>query len=148
MQIIHCEDSHIPEVALLFDEYRVFCGYKSDLEKTEKFLNNLVGSQLSTLFIAVDSKSREVMGFVNLYPCFSSLALTRLWILNDLGVSSRFRGRGVSKKLIQAAMNFAEETKAVRIELKTEKRNVRARQLYQSLGFEVDHDNVYYRVPF
>ncbi|WP_444904949.1 GNAT family N-acetyltransferase [Microbulbifer sp. CnH-101-E] len=147
MKILRCESHHVPEVAQLFDEYRVFCGYKSDLIGTESFLGNLIDGQASTLFIAIDSECSGVMGFVNLYPSFSSLALTRLWILNDLGVSSRYRGRGVSKKLIQAAIDFAKETQAIRIELKTEKRNNRARQLYQSFGFEIDCENIYYRVP-
>jgi ribosomal protein S18 acetylase RimI-like enzyme len=87
------------------------------------------------------------MGFVNLYPCYSSLALQRLWILNDLAVASRFRGRGVSKALIQQARVFAKETKAIRIELKTGINNTTARNLYKSMDFVVDEDNVYYRVP-
>jgi ribosomal protein S18 acetylase RimI-like enzyme len=86
------------------------------------------------------------MGFVNLYPCYSSLALQRLWILNDLGVSSRFRGEGVSKALIQRVLLFAKETNAVRIELKTEVNNTIALSLYKTLGFKIDADHVYYKV--
>ncbi|WP_444901448.1 GNAT family N-acetyltransferase [Microbulbifer sp. SSSA007] len=147
MKIIQCDESYVSDLASIFDEYRVFCGYTSDLVRTEKFLGKLLSSKASALFIAVDLKAAGIMGFVNLYPSYSSLALSRLWILNDLGVSSRFRGRGVSKQLIQTAINFAKETKAIRIELKTEIGNSRARRLYHSLGFEIDHDNVYYRVP-
>ncbi|MCO1333496.1 GNAT family N-acetyltransferase [Microbulbifer sp. OS29] len=147
MEIIQCDETYLCEVASIFDEYRVFCGQSSDIAGTEIFLRDLLCTQASTLLIAVEPKERQVMGFVNLYPCFSSLTLKRLWILNDLGVSSRFRGAGVSKALLRAALDFAKETKAIRVEFKTEKNNRRARQLYQSLGFEIDQGNIYYRVP-
>ena len=87
------------------------------------------------------------MGFVNLYPCYSSLVLQRLWILNDLGVASNYRGRGVSKALIKKVQVFAKETNAIRIELKTEVNNTTARNLYKALSFKIDTDNIYYRVP-
>lgn len=54
----------------------------------------------SVIFIAVEPETDSIMGFVNLYPSYSTLALQRLWILNDLGVSGDFRGKGVSKALI------------------------------------------------
>jgi GNAT superfamily N-acetyltransferase len=69
-----------------------------------------------------------------------------LWILNDLGVASSYRGKGISKALIEKVQEFAKETNAVRIELKTELKNTAAR-IYQSMDFTVGSENVYDRVP-
>jgi GNAT superfamily N-acetyltransferase len=100
----------------------------------------------SIIFIAIDYETDRVMAFANLYPCYSTLALQRLWILNDLGVSRLFRGKGVSKALIKKVKKFAKETNAIRIELKTGVKNTAARNLYKSLNFTIDVNNVYYRV--
>jgi len=146
MYIVKATDSHLVELVELFEEYRLFCGFERNSE-TQSFLKKLIDNEESIIFIAIDPETNRIMGFVNLYPSYSSLALQRLWILNDLGVSSSFRGRGISKALIQKAQEFAMETEAIRIELKTEITNTTARNLYKAMNFTIDTDNVYYRVP-
>jgi len=147
MHIVKCTEKYLDSLVDIFEEYRQFCGFERSKNKTKAFLKRLICNDESTLFIAIDCEKDSVMGFVNLYPCYSSLALQRLWILNDLGVASSYRGKGVSKALIEKVQEFAKETNAVRIELKTELKNTAARSLYQSMGFTVDSENVYYRVP-
>jgi GNAT superfamily N-acetyltransferase len=147
MHIVKCSEHHVEKLVEVFEEYRVFCGYQPSPKDTAEFLTRLIRLQESIIFLAIDPQTDNIMGFVNLYPCYSSLALQRLWILNDLGVSSHFRGKGVSKALIKQAQTFAKETHAIRIELKTNINNAPARNLYQSLDFTIDTNNVYYRVP-
>lgn len=147
MQTIKATEIHLGQLVVLFEEYREFCGYKRSPNETHEFLKKLICNEESTLFIALDDETGNIMGFVNLYPSYSSLALQRLWILNDLGVSSHYRGRGVSKALIEKVQKFAIESNAIRIELKTAIANTTARGLYKSMNFTIDTDNVYYRVP-
>jgi len=147
MYIVKSTENHLEQLAELFEEYRLFCGCEQNLTETKSFLKKLIRNEESILFIAVDAQTERLMGFVNLYPCYSSLALQRLWILNDLGVSSHYRGKGVSKALIQKVQEFAKETNAIRIELKTGINNTTARSLYKSMDFTVDLENIYYRVP-
>jgi ribosomal protein S18 acetylase RimI-like enzyme len=147
MQIVKCTENHVERLVEVFEVYRLYCGFERNIAASTAFLTRLICNKEATIFVAIDTDTDSVMGFVNLYPCYSSLALQRLWILNDLGVSSRFRGKGVSKALIHQAQTFAKETKAIRIELKTAINNTTARNLYKSMDFTVDVDNVYYRVP-
>lgn len=147
MKIIRINEHYLPKLVTVFEEYRAFCNFEPSEKQTFEFLEKLMRNEASVMFIAVDPTSDSVMGFVNLYPSYSSLALKRLWILNDLGVSSQFRGKSVSKALIQRVLSFAKETQAIRVELKTGKKNQRALQLYHAMDFEIDSDNVYYRVP-
>jgi len=146
MQIKQCNESYLEQLVELFEEYRLFCGSEPSPSDTKEFLKKLIRNQESVIFIALDTATDRVMGFVNLYPSYSTLALQRLWILNDLGVSGDYRGKGVSKALILKVQAYAKETHAIRIELKTQCTNTTARSLYKSIGFTIDSDNVYYRV--
>ncbi|PKG37863.1 GNAT family N-acetyltransferase [Psychromonas sp. Urea-02u-13] len=147
MNIINCSEHYLDKLVVLFEEYRFFCGFERSPKETKAFLKKLIVNEESVIFIAVDPETDSIMGFVNLYPSYSTLALQRLWILNDLGVSGDFRGKGVSKALIFKVQEFAKQSNAIRIELKTGCTNTTALSLYQSMNFTVDTDNVYYRVP-
>lgn len=147
MQIIPNRPQYIDQLVNIVDEYRMFCGFPSAPEETKCFFENLMDKGESVTFLAIDELTDTVMGFVNLYPSYSTLALKPLWILNDLGVSKAFRGQGVAKALIDEVLSFAIKTNAIRVELKTEKSNHNAQRLYKSIGFEVDGGNIYYRVP-
>jgi len=147
MNIIKASQKYLDQLISVVEEYRLFCGSSSSPDETRKFFSNLIDSEASTIFIAIDDSTDTIMGFVNLYPSYSTLALKRLWILNDLGVSTRFRGQGIAKALIEKVISFAKSTDSVRIELKTNITNDKAQSLYKDLGFEVDRDNIYYRVP-
>lgn len=139
-------EKYIDQFVNVLDEYREFCGFDVSPKVTKEFFNNLHKENKAATFIAISEKD-EVMGFVNLYPSYSTLSLRKIWILNDLGVSSKFRRLGVAQALVKKSIEFAKESDAIRIELKTAKNNLNAQKLYSELGFETDQNNIYYRVP-
>jgi GNAT superfamily N-acetyltransferase len=55
--------------------------------------------------------------------------------LEDLFVSDAARGKGLGRAMVTAALDRAEARGARRIELDTKEGNLRARGLYESLGF-------------
>ena len=75
------------------------------------------------------------IGFVQLYPSFSSVSMERSWVLNDLYVKEIARKKGFAKKLLKKAINFAEETGAKGILLETGSENLPAQRLYERIGF-------------
>lgn len=139
-------EKYIDKCVNVVEEYREFCGFKPSPEETTGFFKNILTENEATTFIAI-SEEDEVMGFVNLYPSYSTLALSKIWILNDLGVSRDFKRIGVAQTLIRESIKFAKNTGAIRIELKTDKTNLNAQRLYSEIGFKIDQDNIYYRVP-
>lgn len=145
MLVQRLNESYIDQFVTVVDEYREFCGFSSSPVETKEFFLKLLKNNGATTLIAV-SAGDEVMGFINLYPSNSTLSLKKIWILNDLGVSSRFRRQGVAQELIKEAIEFVRQSGAIRIELKTEKTNINAQKLYKEIGFEIDQDNLYYRV--
>jgi len=82
----------------------------------------------------------NVIGFVHLYPVFSSVNLTQQWILNDLFVIAEARKLGVGRALMERARQFAENTRAAGLTLETAITNNAAQRLYESLGWRRDQE--------
>lgn len=84
------------------------------------------------------------MGFVQLYPLLSSVRLKRLWLLNDLYVTPKFRGMKVSVLLVDSAKQLARETNSAGLLLETGKSNKIGNSLYLTTDFVLDTDHNYY----
>ena len=117
----------------LFDLYRIFYEQESSIEGAREFLKERLINKESVVFIAFDENNP--IGFVQLYPSFSSVSMERSWVLNDLYVKEIARKKGFAEKLIKKAINYAEETGAKGILLETGKENLPAQRLYERIGF-------------
>lgn len=132
----------LPQLAELFDQYRVFYHKESDIPAAENFLKQRIENKDSEIFVA--ESEGKLTGFVQLYPLFSSTRMKRYWLLNDLYINENYRGKGFSKKLIEEAKQLAKSTNASGILLETGKSNNIGNQLYPSCGFEIyDEVNFY-----
>lgn len=124
-------ESHL--VVPLFDRYRVFYRQPSNPELARCFIEARLDNNESTIFVAMDGET--AVGFVQLYPLFSSVKAARNWILNDLFVEPAFRKRKIGRVLIQTALCFAREQGGKFVELETGVDNVVAQGLYERMGF-------------
>ncbi|WP_404985399.1 GNAT family N-acetyltransferase [Chryseobacterium sp. M5] len=132
----------LPQLAELFDQYRVFYHKESDIFAAENFLKQRIENKDSEIFVA--ESEGKLTGFVQLYPLFSSTRMKRYWLLNDLYVNKNYRGKGFSKELIEDAKQLAKSTDASGVLLETGKSNDIGNQLYPSCGFEIyDEVNFY-----
>jgi GNAT superfamily N-acetyltransferase len=128
----------VDRVAPLFDAYRQFYEQPSDPALARDFIRARLELGESIVFLA--ERDGRPVGFVQLYPLFSSTAPRprRLWLLNDLFVLPEARGGGVARALMVRARRLAEETDAVGLELATAHDNLPAQRLYESLGWRRD----------
>lgn len=126
----------------LFDSYRGFYKQESDLEGAKAFLKERLVNEDSVVFIAYDENNP--VGFIQLYPTFSSVSMKRSWVLNDLYVNASARKKGFGEKLIKRAIEFAEETGAKGLSLETGHDNVTAQSLYEKIGFKKESNYFYY----
>ncbi len=127
----------------LFDKYRQFYKQPSNKEQSKSFIRERIENQESVIFAAID-KDSKLLGFVQLYPSFSSITAQRKWILNDLYVSNKHRRQGVAKQLLNRVNQHAAETKAGSIFLETQVVNVPAQELYKSLGYRKEEAHYTY----
>jgi GNAT superfamily N-acetyltransferase len=135
-------------IAPLFDAYRQFYGKKTDLRAAEDFLRTrLVNGDGAVLIARVEQASASepgaVVAFAQLYRSFSSVSLATIFVLNDLFVAPEWRSRGVGRRILAAAAEFAAHARAARIEIATRVTNHGARKLYESQGFVVDVEHTY-----
>ncbi len=121
------------------------CGNKkeTDLQNAEKFLNERFQNKDSEIFVAENEESK-IIGFVQLYPIFSSTRMQKLWLLNDLYVDEHYRGKGVSILLIDESKKLCKQTEACGLILETAKTNQIGNQLYTKTGFTLDSEHNYY----
>jgi ribosomal protein S18 acetylase RimI-like enzyme len=132
----------IDSLTELFDSYRVFYQQESNPEGAKSFIKERLLNEDSVVFIAYDE--RNPVGFVQLYPTFSSVSMKKSWILNDLFVNASARKRGFGENLIQRAINFAHETGAKGLSLETGSDNATAQRLYEKIGFKKESNYFYY----
>jgi len=145
IEVLQATPADVGDVAPLFDAYRRFYAKPPDVEAARRFLFARLSKDESVLFIArVEAK---VAGFVNLYPVFSSVNLTRQWILNDLFVAPEARKLGVGRALMERAHELAEATQANGLALETAVDNQVAQKLYEGLGWKRDKDFYRYFLP-
>ena len=93
IEIIQASLEHVEVLTPLFDGYRQFYKQPSNLEGARRFLSERLANKESVIFLA--SNEEEGLGFIQLYPTFSSIVLKRMWILNDLYVLPDARRQGV-----------------------------------------------------
>jgi ribosomal protein S18 acetylase RimI-like enzyme len=144
-EIVHATPADVGEVAPLFDAYRQFYHKPPDLEAARRFLFARLSKNESVLFLA--RQNGKPVGFVHLYPVFSSMGLTRQWILNDLYVALAARKLGIGRALLKRARELAEATRANCLTLETASDNVPAQRLYESLGWKRDDEFYRYFLP-
>lgn len=129
----------------LFDAYRGFYEQRSEPELARDFLQARLQRGESVIFLGhVDNAPA---GFTQLYPMFSSVHATRVWILNDLFVAPEARRHGVAQGLLQAAADFARTDGAARLELETTPDNLTAQALYRAQGWQAFDDTLRFRLP-
>lgn len=133
----------VQNLAHLFDAYRQFYDKPSDIKAAAEFLQSRIENNESVIYIAINELNHYV-GFVQLYPSFSSTRLKRFLVLNDLFVDPDFRGNGYSKALIEKAKDLCHATNACGMLLETSKTNDIGNKLYPSCGFEIRDDANFY----
>jgi ribosomal protein S18 acetylase RimI-like enzyme len=137
LQAVRADATHLDAVAALFDAYRSFYQQPSNLEQSRAFIAERMAASESAIFLAQDENG-EALGFVQLYPTFSSIDAHRTWLLSDLFTAPAARGRGVGRLLMNTARDFALATGAKGLVLETATDNFTAQGLYESLGYVRD----------
>ena len=127
----------------LFDAYRQFYEQPSDLTRARNWLRARIGANESVVMIA--ERDGGVVGFAQLYPMYSSVQTSRIWVLNDIFVPPENRRAGIATELLRAAIGYARDDGASRLQLETGRRNEAARALYRAAGWQED-DTQWYSV--
>lgn len=129
------ERSDINGISILFDAYRVFYGKPSNIELAAKFIEARIQNQDSEIVYAMTDDTNYI-GFIQLYPIFSSVSANKVWVLNDLFILKAFREKNVARNMISEVHSLASESGIKEVRLCTEVDNSVARKIYESMGYK------------
>ena len=136
----------LEELAVLFDEYRQFQGQATNVAAGRSFLTERFTHSDSVVFIALASGT--AVGFAQLYPSYSSVSLSRVFILNDLFVQKAVRRQQAASQLLAAVESYAWSFGASRVTLNVARTNVSAQQVYTARGWKQDEQFfMFHRFP-
>ena len=125
----------IDDLVPLVELYRAF--YKQPAnDKTHQYVADRVRKDEAVVFLA--RLDGTAVGFTMIYPTFSTVALSPIWLLNDLYVDESVRGHGIASKLMETAEQAARDAGAARIWLRTAHDNTPAQALYEGRGWAQD----------
>jgi ribosomal protein S18 acetylase RimI-like enzyme len=134
LTIREATEADIPELALLFDQYRQFYEQPADEALALRFIRERFSRQESVLLVA-RSPTAGLLGFCQLYPSFCSVEAQPIYVLYDLFVQPTARKAGVGRMLLTAAQARAITDGKARMDLTTARTNKTAQSLYESLGW-------------
>ena len=135
LEIARAKLADVAELHPLVEKYREF--YKQQPNaKTLDYLKSRLENDEAIVFIARDNS--VAVGFTMLYPTFSTVSLSNVWLLNDLYVEEANRGQGIASKLMETAESAAREAGATRVFLRTANDNTIAQSLYEARSYIQD----------
>ena len=141
MIIRRAKKKDIDQLSILLDKYRIFYKQQPDVDSAKSFLKKRMKRKESVIFVAEERKN--LVGFTQLFPIFSSVSMKRTWLLNDLYVNEKARGIGAATALLNAAREFGEETNSKWLLLQTAADNFTAQKVYEKNGWIKETDFFY-----
>lgn len=114
---------------------------KSAVPPSQAQVAEIVNSPVSTLFVAKDDRTGEIVGTLTLVVFRIPTGL-RAWI-EDVIVAEEARGQGCGEALSRAALEAALVVGARTVELTSRPSREAANRLYRKIGFVERETNVY-----
>jgi ribosomal protein S18 acetylase RimI-like enzyme len=134
-----------PMAKLLGELFAIEDDFIFDLECHTKALTLLSYSKDATLYVA-KSKNR-VVGMVSMQSYISTAMGGYVGLIEDMIVTSEFRGRGIGTQLLTALIVESNALGYARLSLAADRRNNAALSFYQTFGFEVSNMGLMYYLP-
>lgn len=109
---------------------------------TQADLEKIVNFPATTILLAYDpAQGNQIIGTLTLVT-FRTPTGMHAWI-EDVVVDAAWRGHGIGEALTRAGMQRAAELGAASVDLTSRPSRQAANRLYQKLGFQLRHTNLY-----
>jgi ribosomal protein S18 acetylase RimI-like enzyme len=137
LRIVRAESTDVETLTPLFEQWRQFYKQAANAGEAASFLRERISRRECEIYIARNNES-AALGYILIYPMFSSLMMSRVVVLNDMFVAEHARRRGVGRALLERARSYAQNIGAARIDVSLKPENEAALALYESLGYVRD----------
>jgi len=124
----------------------VFCEVKED--ELSKWFEEQVEDDNTQLYIA--ENSRKILGYLILKvinrPSNPFMLEQHFAYIDHMSVDSEYRGKGIGRKLISSAVDFAKDCEIGHIELDVWSKNINAKNAYKQIGFQPSREKLVCKV--
>lgn len=134
-RIVPARRSDAGAISPLFEAYRSFFAGAAEADGA-RFLEQRLAGEESVVFAAWQGD--RAVGFIQLYPLWSSWYCRRIWFLSDLYVEQSARRHGIGADLVRCVISFANETGASSIMVELPRPEPQLTAFYGKLGFALD----------
>ena len=127
---------HAKAIVQLLDEYaRDPMGGSQPLSEAVKANLPIALSNRSNAYVILALDGNKPAGLIICFEGFSTFACRPLLNIHDVMVSARYRGQGISKRLLERAEVIARRLNCCKLTLEVLKGNSIAQSAYRSAGF-------------
>jgi N-acetylglutamate synthase-like GNAT family acetyltransferase len=97
----------------------------------------------SNQYLMVVESDKEIIGTCHLtiMPSLTFIGSTRMQI-EAVRISQKYRNQGIGKRMINEAIEWAKLNSVSIIQLTTNKKRTKAKNFYESIGFEASHEGM------
>jgi GNAT superfamily N-acetyltransferase len=121
----------------LIEQYYEFDSLKFDGRRIARALQRLLRSRtLGRIWVAETVAKSEAVGYAILTYNYDLEFGGVQGMITDFFISEPYRGHGLGRRMIATVAAFCRKSRITTIELQVTRRNRRAKQFYESLGFE------------
>ncbi|NOZ85602.1 MAG: GNAT family N-acetyltransferase [Deltaproteobacteria bacterium] len=138
IRIVPSTEGDLPSIKPLLSELMDVMANTEGIDVEQSFKNCCILIKDPDHHMLVAKDKDVIVGFISFTMRKTIVHLRPSGLVDELIVSKSYRGRGIGKQLISAAMNTCRELGCSEVEVSTEKSNTRAREFYQKCGFEED----------
>ncbi len=125
--------------------YRRFYKQDSDPQAERRFMQEHLQNGTSVVYVA--TQDAALVGFMQLFPTYSTVHLGKALILEDLFVAPSARRSGAATMLLNAAIEYAREIHATGMFLETAIDNHTAQAVYEKAGWAREGHFYKYNAP-
>jgi ribosomal protein S18 acetylase RimI-like enzyme len=136
------------DLASVIELMREFAAYEKlldSLEITEKTLNATVFGPNAFVEIVIANTNNGPIGYALFYPYFASFRGQRGLYLEDIYVSSEYRGKGVGEAMLREIARIARSRECERIDFQVLEWNTPAISFYEKLGAVCNEDERHFK---
>ena len=136
MHIKQITTDELDLVTELFSGYRDFYQANVDPQKERAFLTERLQNNESIILCGLQDD--QPIAFAQIYFTFSSVGLSKMWIINDLYVAKSHRNQGIGKIMLQDIEQRARDAGIAVLKISTQVSNEAGNYLYPALGFNLN----------
>jgi ribosomal protein S18 acetylase RimI-like enzyme len=145
IEIRPARPEEIPDVIRLMREFAEFEKLLDSFEITAERFSEVVFGENRFVELMIAAKKDNLVGYALFYPCFASFKGQKGLFLEDIYVSSDYRGQGIGELLLREVARFAHSQGCERIDFQVLEWNAPAIAFYEKLGAKRNNDERHFK---